>query len=86
MEMEMHSQIIAAYETALAGRDPAGVDILDLLPAIEATCRTATVEDIILALEKRAESALREASQLRRYGNARKGQAKNARALAQDRA
>lgn len=83
--MEMHSQIIAAYETALAGRDPAVVDILDLLPAIEAACPAAAVDDIVLALEKSAENDMREASQLRRYGNARKGQAENARVLAKDR-
>jgi hypothetical protein len=60
----MHTQIIEAYELALAGRNPASVDVGKLLPAIELAVPRATIPDIIAALEAAAAQQFREADAL----------------------
>lgn len=59
--------IIAAYETALGGREPQTVDILELLPAIIAAVPDTNDEEIVDALRWSANRHMREAEELRRY-------------------
>jgi hypothetical protein len=61
-----YSMIIAAYETALAGRDPQTVDILELLPAIADAVPNTNDEEIVDALRWSADGHMREAEELRR--------------------
>jgi hypothetical protein len=61
-----YSVIIAAYETALAGRDPETVDILELLPAIVDAVPDTNDEEIVDALRWSADGHMREAEELRR--------------------
>jgi hypothetical protein len=63
----MHTQIIGAYELALAGRNPASVDVTELLPAIELAVPLATIPDIIAALEAAAAQHFAEADALDDY-------------------
>jgi hypothetical protein len=60
----MHTQILDAYERAIAGRNPASVDALELLPAIERAVPRATIPDIVEALEAAAAQQFREADAL----------------------
>ena len=69
--MSLKDYILAAYEASLAGRDPASVNIFELLPAICETVPDASDDDIIAALRSDAERLLTEAQQLRRYGQAK---------------
>lgn len=56
--------IICAYRAALAGRDPATVDILDILPLIDAAIPEATPGEVAAALKRinRTKSYNREGS------------------------
>jgi hypothetical protein len=56
--------IIAAWKAALAGRDPAVVDILDLLPAIYAAVPNVSDDEIVDALSWSARQDEREARAL----------------------
>jgi hypothetical protein len=58
--------IIAAYDTALAGRDPQTVDILELLPAIVDAAPNTNDEEIVDALRWSAHGHMQEAEELRR--------------------
>jgi hypothetical protein len=77
---ERFQRINAAYETALAGRDPNTVSILDLLPVIHDAVPNTSDDEIVDALRWSAEQYKREAEQLQRYHNAKfgnKGKFKN---------
>lgn len=69
--MSRHETIIAAYNAALGGRDPDDVDILDLLPAIDAAVPGATPAEIAGALRWAADQAFREAEALEEWGRKR---------------
>jgi hypothetical protein len=73
--MTRHERIMAAYTGALAGRDPATVDVVTLLPAIFAAMPDVEVDEIIDVLEREAERDFAEADQLTRYRNAKFGNA-----------
>jgi hypothetical protein len=68
---ERYERIEAVYTAALAGRDPATVDIFDLLPAIYAALPDTYDDEVIEALRWSAEKKFREAEELRRYGERR---------------
>jgi hypothetical protein len=66
-------RIAAAYTDALAGRDPASVDVLDLLPAIFDAVPDTTPEEIAGVLRELSDRCMREAESLQRYHNAKFG-------------
>ena len=70
-DMSRHETIIAAYNAALGGHDPADVDILDLLPAIDAAVPDASPAEIAAALRWAADQDLREADALEEWGRKR---------------
>ena len=80
----VHTQILDAYERALAGRNPASIDVLELLPAIERAVPRATIPYIIAALKAAAAQQFREAEQLQRYVCAKRGKEANARVAPAD--
>jgi len=59
-------QIELAYVAALAGRDPASVNVRDLLPAMFAAVPDTSVEEIVAMLRWSARKDLREADKLER--------------------
>jgi hypothetical protein len=68
---ERFERIERAYVAALAGRDPATVSALDLLPGIFEAVADTTPEEIAAALRWSARKNLREADQLREFVKAR---------------
>jgi hypothetical protein len=66
-------RILAAYKDAIGDRDPADVNVVDLLPAIFKAAPVAEVDDIIAALGWQGERAMREAEALREYVATRGG-------------
>jgi hypothetical protein len=60
------AQIEAAYTQALAGRDPASVNVRTLLPKIFELVPDTSVEEIVAALRWSARKDLREADKLER--------------------
>jgi hypothetical protein len=73
MAMARSNQILAAYNAALAGRDPADVEIGELLPSIFATVPGVPVREIKAALIAEGERLEREASELEAWGAKRHG-------------
>jgi hypothetical protein len=63
---DRYQRIERAYVAALAGRDPATVSIMDLLPAIFSAVPDATTMEIAEALRWSARKDLREADTLER--------------------
>ena len=70
-DVNRYEQIIAAYHAAIGDRDPAKVDILDLLPAIDAAVPNASPAEIAAALRWAADQAFREAEALEEWGRKR---------------
>jgi hypothetical protein len=66
-------RILAAYKVAIGDRDPADVNVVDLLPAILNAAPDAEVDDIVAALSWQGERAMREAEALREYVVSRRG-------------
>jgi hypothetical protein len=62
-----HEQIMAAYYAALSGRDPAEVNVFELLPLIFERVPDTSIEEIAESLRWSARQDLREADQLRRF-------------------
>jgi hypothetical protein len=73
MTNERFALIDAAYEAALAGRDPEAVSIVDLLPAIFDAVPDTSPDEIVETLRWAGEKAMQEAEELRRYDNAKFG-------------
>jgi len=63
-------RIERAYTAALAGRDPAGVNVRTLLPKIFELVPDTSVEEIVAALRWSARKDMREADKLERGGAA----------------
>ena len=63
--------VAAAYKAAIGDRDPAEVDILDILPTIQAAVPFATVDDIVAALMSSARDDLCEANALEAWARNR---------------
>lgn len=61
---ERYEAIIRAYAAALDGRDPATVNILDILPLIDAAVPDAMPAEIAAALRWSARQNFREADRL----------------------
>ena len=62
--MSRYQAIIAAYDTALAGRNAAYVDILDVLPVIYDVIPSVTPREIVAALRWQADRSFAEADAL----------------------
>jgi hypothetical protein len=75
IRLDRFARIDAAYEAALAGRDPQAVSIVDLLPAVFDAVPDTTPKEIEAALRWAGEKAMQEAAELRRYRNAKFGNA-----------
>ena len=72
---ERYRVIMDAYEVALAGRDPSSVRIEDLLPTIFDALPGVTIPEVCAALRWSGHHDIQEADRLRRYGNAKFGNA-----------
>jgi hypothetical protein len=70
-EIQRFERIEAAYQAALAGRDPKTVRIDSLLPAIFAAVPDTTTDEIAEALRWSARKNFREADELERFGQER---------------
>ena len=69
--MTRYETIVAAYNAAIGDHDPGEVDILDILPAIDAAVPDATPAEIAAALRWAADQAFREADALKEWGRKR---------------
>lgn len=68
---ERYKKIVAAWKTALDGRDANTVSILDLLPAIYDEVPNTNDEEIVAALEWCKDKVSKEADELQRYAATR---------------
>jgi hypothetical protein len=71
MMTSRQSLIVAAYESAIAGRDPDDVDIKELWSDIAAAVPDANRMEIAAAIRASAQTQMAEADQLQRYSNAK---------------
>ena len=65
--MTRYETIVAAYNAAIGNRDPGEIDILDILPAIDAAVPDASPAEIATALRWAADQAFREADALKEW-------------------
>jgi hypothetical protein len=67
VELQRCTRILTAYKGALGGRDPASVDIRELLPAVFAAVPDTSEPEIAAVLRWAGRQALREADALERW-------------------